>query len=61
MIKIYNAISQLEKAIKILEAKGKCKNYKLVLDANNRLTTYIKPSIDEQELNSLQEKFISHF
>ena len=57
MIKIYNTISQLEKYIKQLEARGVCKNYKLVLDANNKLTTYIKPSIDEQELNSLQEKF----
>ena len=59
MIKIYNTISQLEKYIKQLEARGVCKNYKLVLDANNKLTTYIKPSIDEQELNSLQEKFPS--
>lgn len=57
MIKIYNEISQLEKAIKILQAKGMCKNYKLILDANNRLTTYIKPSIDEQELNSLQKEY----
>lgn len=57
MIKIYNTISKLEKAIKMLEVKGVCTNYKLVLDANNKLTTYIKPSIDEQELNLLQKEF----
>lgn len=57
MIKIYNTISQLEKSVKKLEAKGVCTNYKLVLDANNKLTTYIKPSIDEQELKLLQNQF----
>jgi MinD-like ATPase involved in chromosome partitioning or flagellar assembly len=57
MIKILNIISQLEKSIKKLEAKGVCTNYKLVLDANNKLTTYIKPLIDEQELNSLQKEY----
>ena len=57
MIKIYNTISQLEKSLKKLEAKGVCKNYKLVLDSNNKLTTYIKPSIAEQELTSLQKEY----
>ena len=59
MIKIYNIISQLEESIKKLEAKGTCTNYKLVLDANNRLTTYIKPLIDEHELKSLEEEYPS--
>lgn len=57
MIKIYNTISKIEKALKKLEIKGVCTNYKLILDANNRLTTYIKPSIDEQDLNTLQREF----
>ena len=57
MIKIYDTISRLEKYIKELEVRGVCKNYKLVLDANNKLTTYIKPLMDEQELSSLQEEY----
>lgn len=57
MIKVYNVITQLEKTLKELETNGVCKNYKLVLDSNNRLTTYIKPSIDELELVSLKEKY----
>lgn len=57
MIKIYNTISQLEKSIKKLEAQGICKNYKLILDANNKLTTYIKPAIDEEELKAIQKEY----
>ena len=57
MIKIYNVITQLEKTIKELKTNGVCENYKLVLDSNNRLTTYIKPSINEQVLVSLKEKY----
>lgn len=57
MIKIYNTISQLEKSIKRLEAKGACTNYKLVLDANNKLTTYIKPSINNEDLSLLQQEY----
>lgn len=57
MIKIYNTISQIEEIVKQLEANGVCKNYRLVLDANNKLTTFIKPSINEELLNSLQEEF----
>ncbi len=57
MIKIYNTISKLEESLKKLEAKGVCTNYKLVLDANNRLTTYIKPSIDEQTFTLLKNTY----
>ena len=57
MIKIYSIISKLEKLFKELETKGVCTNYKLVLDANNKLTSYIKPLIDEKVLDSLRNEF----
>lgn len=57
MIKIYNTISKLEESLKKLAAQDKCSNYKLVLDANNKLTTYIKPTIDESLLDSLQREY----
>ena len=57
MIKIYSIISKLEKLFKELETKGVCTNYKLVLDANNKLTSYIKPLIDEKVLDSLRKEF----
>lgn len=57
MIKIYSIISKLEKSFKELETKGVCTNYKLVLDANNKLTSYIKPLIDEKVLDSLRKEF----
>lgn len=57
MIKIYNIISKLEKSLKELETKGVCSNYKLVLDANNKLTSYIKPLIDESVLDSFRREF----
>lgn len=57
MIKIYKTISQLEKSVKKLKTEGACTNYKLVLDANNKLTTYIKPLIDEHLLNLLRKEY----
>ena len=57
MIKIYSIISKLEKLFKEFETKGVCTNYKLVLDANNKLTSYMKPLIDENVLDSLRREF----
>ena len=57
MIKIYNTIAQLEKVLIEMSYLNSIEKYKLVLDVNNKLTTYIKPALSAQQRSSLENKF----
>lgn len=57
MIKIYNIIAQLENVLVEMCNSNSIERYKLVLDVNNRLTTYIKPAVNANQLSLLEEKF----
>lgn len=57
MIKIYSTIAQLKNVLIEMVNLNSIEKYKLVLDVNNRLTTYIKPAVSVEQLSLLEKKF----
>lgn len=57
MIKLYKNIEELDTKLNNLKSSGTLCNYKVILDSNNRITTYLKPAVNKSILESLRKDF----